>query len=423
MLKYIYLKFNHCLFFAIFTSYLLLSSCSLLGQKNIDTEKKWVGTWATAPQLVEPHNMPPEPGLTNNSLRQIVRVSIGGDTLRIKFSNEFSTSPVTMKSVQIAVSTGENTINLSTNKELTFGGNAEITMDAGSAVTSDPVAFRLEPRMDVAITIYYGQTSETTTGHPGSRTTSYLLAGNSTAITDFTGAVPTDHWYNINTIDVLASSQAACVAILGNSITDGRGSITNQQNRWPDMFSESLLKNPETQHIGVLNMGIGGNAVLAGGLGPTGIKRYERDILNQSGIRWAIIYHGVNDIGGVKNAEAAETTANKLIAAYKLMITDAHNRKIRIFGATILPFKGNSYYNEHSELCRNTVNDWIRNSGQFDAVIDFDKVMRSPDDSTRLVSTYQNDGLHPDAASYKKMGESIDVNLFVDFDADFPDKE
>lgn len=419
MLKYIYLKFNHCLFFAILTSCLLLSSCNLLGQKNTDTGKKWVGTWATAPQLVEPHNMPPEPGLTNNSLRQIVRVSIGGDTLRIKFSNEFSTSPVTMKSVQIAVSTGENTINLSTNKELTFGGNTEVTMDAGAAITSDPVAFGLKPRMDVAITIYYGQTSETTTGHPGSRTTSYLLAGNTTTITDFTGAVATDHWYNINTIDVLATPPAACVAILGNSITDGRGSTTNQQNRWPDMLSESLLKNHETQHIGVLNLGIGGNAVLAGGLGPTGINRYKRDILNQSGIRWAIIYHGVNDIGGVRNAEAAETTANKLIAAYKLMITDAHNRKIRIFGATILPFKGNSYYNEHSELCRNTVNDWIRNSGQFDAVIDFDKVMRSPDDSTRLVSTYQNDGLHPDADSYKKMGESIDVNLFVGSDSNF----
>ena len=205
-----------------------------------------------------------------------------------------------MKSVQIAVSTGGSTINLPTNEELRFSGNAEVTMNAGAAVTSDPIAFQLTPRMDVAITIYYGQTSTTVTGHPGSRTTSYIIAGNTTTTTDFTGAVTTDHWYNINAIDVLAPSTAACVAILGNSITDGRGSTTNMQNRWPDVFSERLLEDSSTQHVGVLNMGIGGNCVLSGGLGPTGVSRFDRDILQQQGVRWAIIFEGVNDIGGVQ---------------------------------------------------------------------------------------------------------------------------
>jgi lysophospholipase L1-like esterase len=375
--------------------------------------KKWVGTWSTAPQLVEPGNMPPSPGLANNSLRQVIRVSIGGDTLRARFSNEFSTSAVTMKSVQIAVSTGGNTINVSTNKELRFSGNSEVTMDAGVAVTSDPIAFNLTPRMDLAITIYYGQTSTTVTGHPGSRTTSYIIAGNTTTTTDFTGAVTTDHWYNINAIDVLASSTAACVAILGNSITDGRGSTTNLQNRWPDVFSESLLKDSSTQQVGVLNLGIGGNCVLSGGLGPTAVSRYDRDILNQSGVRWAIVFEGVNDIGGVNSATAATTTASNLIAAYQQMIVKAHAKNVRIYGATITPFNGNSYYNQYSESCRNAVNQWIRINGNFDACIDFDKVMRNPQDTTRLVSTYQNDGLHPDTAGYKKMGESIDLNLFV----------
>jgi hypothetical protein len=168
---------------------LALTSVSLARMSNLsleDSTKRWVGTWTTAPQLVEPGNMPPSPGLTNNSLRHVLRVSIGGDTIRVRFSNEFSASAVTMKSVQIAVSTGGNTIDLFSNKELTFGGTSEVTMNAGGAVTSDPIAFTLTPRMDVAITIYFGQTSSSVTGHPGSRTTSYILAGNNTGATDFT---------------------------------------------------------------------------------------------------------------------------------------------------------------------------------------------------------------------------------------------
>jgi lysophospholipase L1-like esterase len=375
--------------------------------------RQWVGTWSTGPQLVEPGNMPPAPGLTNNSLRQVVRVSIGGDTLRVKFSNEFSAGAVTMTSVQIAASTGGGTISLSANRELRFNGIPGVTMNAGAAVTSDPIAFPLAPRMDVAITIYYGQTSPTVTGHPGSRTTSYIIAGNTTTTTDFTGAVTTDHWYNINTIDVLAPSTAACVAILGNSITDGRGSTTNGQNRWPDTFSESLLKDSSTQQVGVLNLGIGGNCVLSGGLGPTGVSRFDRDILGQQGVRWAIVFEGVNDIGGVSSAAAATSTANNLIKAYTQMVVKAHSNNIRIYGGTITPFKGNAYYNQYSELCRTTVNQWIRTRGNFDACIDFDATMRDPQDSTRLVTTYQNDGLHPDTTGYKTMGQSIDLSLFV----------
>jgi lysophospholipase L1-like esterase len=392
----------------------LCSCCDSQTAGVTASSQHWVGTWSAAPQLVEPGNMPPSPGLTNNSLRQIVRVSIGGDTLRVRLSNEFSAGAVTMNSVQIAVSTGGGTISLPTNRELSFNGSTDVTVNAGAVVTSDPIAFVLTPRMDVAITIYYGQTSTTVTGHPGSRTTSYIVAGNATTTTDFTGAVTTDHWYNINSIDVLAPSTAACVAILGNSITDGRGSITNMQNRWPDILSESLLKDSSTQHVGVLNLGIGGNCVLSGGLGPTGVSRFDRDILNQQGVRWAIVLEGVNDIGGVRSASAATATANSLIDAYKQMIVKAHGRNIRIYGGTILPFNGNGYYNQYSELCRNTVNQWIRTRGNYDGCIDFDATMRDPRDLTRLVSSYQNDGLHPDAAGYKKMGEFVELRLLVE---------
>ncbi len=398
--------------------FLLLIPLRLSATSSADS-LKWVGTWSTAPQLVETGNMPPSPGLTNNSLRQVLRVSIGGDTIRVRFSNEFSSSAVTMNSVQIAVSTGGGTIDISTNKELKFNGQSQVTMNAGTALISDPIAFHLNPRMDVAITIYFGATSSTVTGHPGSRTTSYIIPGNTTTVTDFTGAVTTDHWYNIRGIDVLAPSGAACVAILGNSITDGRGSTTNLQNRWPDIFSEALLRDSTTQHVGVLNQGIGGNAVLSGGLGPTAVSRYDRDIINQSGVRWAIVFEGVNDIGGVTSSRAVSIVASGLISAYQQMIAKAHARNIRIYGATIMPFKGNGYYNTYSEQCRDTVNAWIRTRGNFDAYIDFDKVMRNPLDTLSLVSSYQNDGLHPDSAGHRTMGNAVDIHLFTGGDTVF----
>ena len=410
--------FNHRLLQSLQSHTILLISCivlstlSLSGQMHPDASKIWVGTWITAPQLVEPYNNPPEPGLTNNSLRQIVRVSIGGDMLRMKFSNEFSASPVTMKSVKIAVSKGGSAIDESTIKSLTFGGKKEFTMEPGGTVTSDPVAFSLKPRMDVAITICFDSTSASVTGHPGSRTTSYLLAGNDPSVNDFSGTVTTDHWYVINGIDVLTTPDHGCVAILGNSITDGRGSVTNMQNRWPDDLAVRLLGNPATEKLGVLNTGIGGNCVLKQCLGPSGLSRYERDILDQQGVRLVIVFEGVNDIGGVKNAVDATAVSNGLIEAYKLMIDAAHARHLKIYGATITPFKGNGYYNEYSEACKDKVNDWIRNSGRFDGVLDFDKYLRDPKDTLSLVASYQNDHLHPTAEEYQRLVDSIDLKMF-----------
>lgn len=387
-----------------------------LGAKPLPKDKHWVGTWCTATQLVEPNNMPPAPGLAGNTLRQVVRVSIGGNQLRVKFSNEHSKSPVSMKSVQIALSKGGSDIDAKTLKVLTFNGSKSATMESGKTIYSDPIAFNLKARADVAITICFEQTSETLTGHPGSRTTSYLLPGNDLKTTDFTKAITTEHWYVINAIDVVAPKNTGTIAILGNSITDGRGTTTNAQNRWPDILSERLLKNPGTQNIGVLNMGIGGNCVLRGGLGPTGISRYERDIINQPGVRWAIVFIGVNDLGGVRNEASATTVSDNLIGAYKSMIDQAHAKGIRIYGATIMPFKGNGYYNTNSETARQKVNQWIRESKSFDGVIDFEKVLQNPEDPAAMLSTldFQNDFLHPSAEGHALLGQSIDLKFFTD---------
>lgn len=377
------------------------------------TKEIWVGTWATAPQLVEPHNMPPDPGLNNNTLRQIVRVSVGGSCIRVKLSNEFSTNPVTIKKVQIAVSTGRSSIDTSTIKYLTFNGMAEITIAPQTFVTSDPVHFNLKQRSDLAITVFFGQTSPDVTGHPGSRTTSYLIAGDHVSSSVLTGATETDHWYVIRGIDVRTNKKAAAVVILGNSITDGRGSGTNKQNRWPDILSERLLNNPGTQHVAVLNQGIGGNCVLKQCLGPSAIDRFERDVLNQCGTRWLIVLEGINDIGQAADSSNAMQVVSDLINAYTLMIDKAHSRGILVYGATILPFGRSFYDTSFRQKARDRVNAWIRTSGRFDAVIDFDKVMRDPNDSTLIKpGLHTGDFLHPNEEGYKIMGTAIDLKLF-----------
>ena len=408
----VFLRLRH-LFSVIVALCILLISCSLFGDSNTDPATRWVGTWSTAPQLVEPGNMPPEPGLSHNTLRQVVRVSLGGDSLRVRFTNEFSTSPVTLQAAQIAVSRGGSAIDASTVKELKFNGHPEVTMNPGIAITSDPVSFGLEPRMDIAITIFFGETSPDVTGHPGSRTTSYLLAGNDTSVSDFSGSVPTDHWYMISGIDVKAPERAAAVAILGNSITDGRGSGTNKQNRWPDILSERLLNNPRTQYTAVLNLGIGGNCVLKNCLGPSAVDRFDRDILNQQGVRWVIILEAINDIGQTQDSIAASQVAKDLMTAYGRMIDLAHAKDIEVYGATLLPFGKSFYYTGYRETARNTVNNWIRNSGRFDAVIDFDTVLRDPEDTLCLLpAVHSGDFLHPNEEGYKIMGEAVDLKLF-----------
>lgn len=376
--------------------------------------KVWVGTWGTGLQAVEGRNMPPAPGLSNNTLRQVVCVSIGGKRLRLKFSNLFGKSLVTIKAVQIAVSTGGNKIDPSTAKTLKFKGGQEVTMEPGTDIVSDPVAFDLKPRMEVAITIYYGETSEIMTGHPGSFTTSYLLAGQQAAPnTDFTDAVATKHWYTITGIDVEASKPAGAVAVFGDSITDGNGSGTDKQNRWPDILEMALLKNNATKQVGVLNMGIGGNAVLRAGFGPSGLDRFDREVMQQSGVRWLVIFEGINDIGATRDSTSAADVASKLIAAYDEMITKAHAKGIKVYGATITPVKRSFYYTSYKDAARNAVNNWIRTSGHFDAVIDFDKAVRDPNDEAMMLTANQSgDYLHPSEQGYRVMGEIVDLALF-----------
>ena len=381
---------------------MLCTSCTT----STSAEECWIGTWISAQQLAESHNTPPSPYLANNTLRQVVYATLGGSRIRVQFSNKYSNGPITINSAHIAVSTGGSSINTETDTALTFGGSSSVTIPAGDEIYSDTVDFKVEPLSNLAVSIYFGEASSTNvTGHPGSRTTSYIKTGNAVS-TNFTPDGSKANWWILSGIDVWLDDSYACIVTLGDSITDGRGSTTDKNNRWPDNLARRLQANPDTAKIGVLNQGVGGNTIVSGGLGVTALKRFDHDVLDPNGVRWVIILEGVNDIGNSRNPRIAE----QVIAAYEEFIEKAHAKNIKVYGVPILPFMGSQYRNE---TARQTINEWIRTSGKFDAVIDLDEAVRDPENPSRLLREYDSgDHLHLSVAGLQKMADAIDLDLF-----------
>ena len=366
--------------------------------------RKWVTTWATAQQVVEPHNNPPIP-LAGETLRQIVQVSIGGNQVRLRFSNRFSKEDLELVHVEIAQAQSEGAspdIYPETSKTLSFDGKESVTIKAGQEVYSDAIKFKLQDRMNLAITITYGKApANIITGHPGSRTTSYFIGKDA----------KTDHWYTIESIDVKAGRTAGAIAVLGDSITDGRGTTTNGQNRWTDNLSRRLLANWNTRKLSVLNFGLGGNCILRGGNGPVAAVRYSHDLLEFPSVKYIILFEGVNDLGTNRNGPE---TAESVIEVFKNIITQAHAKGIKVIGATVMPFKHNGYYTTSREEGRQILNKWIRTSDALDGVIDFDAEMsgKAEPDALNPAYLFENDWLHPNALGYQAMGACIDLNLF-----------
>jgi lysophospholipase L1-like esterase len=378
-------------------------------------QRHWVTTWGCGPQLTEPGNLPPVP-LANSTLRQFVHASVGGNYLRVRFSNAYGTNSVTMNSVHVALaagagSGGSGNINTATDKALTFHGAPSVNIPAGEVVYSDPFDYNLPALTNLAITIYFGNISATTiNGHPGSRTTSFIQSGNVVSAASMPTVNSTQHWYIITGVEVLADSSGKSIVTFGDSITDGRGSTTDGNNRWPDDLAQRLNTNAPTDGVAVDNMGIGGGGVY-GGLGPAGLNRFDRDVLNQSGVRWLIVFIGVNDIGG-------GTSSSSLITAYTQWANKAHARGLLAYGATITPFGGNAYYTTAHEATRQAVNAWFRTNNIYDGVIDFDAVVRDPVTLTNIQAAYYNglnagDGLHMNPLGYQAMATNIDLSLFT----------
>lgn len=392
-----------------------------VARARVPRRTRWLTTWAAMPQLTEPHNMPPAPFtgdglvLADATLRQTVRVTAGGTRLRLRFSNAFGGAVLPLTAVTVARPqdgrAGTSAVEPGSVRRVTFGGRTSAAVPVGALVVSDPLDFAVEPGTNLTVTAYLarGQASTDITSHPGSRTTSHLIAGDHTESVALPGATPTDHWYFLSGVEVPSAADA--VVVIGDSLTDGRGSTTNGNNRWPDQLSDRLRGR-----VAVVNQAAGGNRVLQDGLGPSVLARLDRDLLAQSGVRWLVLFEGVNDIGTADATDVAQkAVAEDLIAACGQVLDRAHAHDIEVYGATLLPFGGHGYDDAGGfrESARQAVNHWIRTSRRFDAVLDFDAVVRDPANPRRLLPVADvGDGLHLNPTGYRMLAESVPLRLF-----------
>ncbi|KAK2757697.1 hypothetical protein FQN54_004666 [Arachnomyces sp. PD_36] len=395
-----------------------------------DAETKWGSVWTAAPQLVEPKNRPPAPfgsetdNLVDTTLRQTIEITLPADQIRLELTNAFGTEDLTIDAVTVALPTtemaGGSEIQADTVQALTFNnGTASVTIPKGEAILSDAIDFKVETQQVIAVSLYSetGVTTGAITGHPGSRTNSWLAFGDQTAEGNLTGSelINTAHWYFISAVEAQIPSDSKVLGIVGDSITDGRGSDDDKNNRWPNLLFTTLQESPETSNIAVANQGIGGNCVLSFCLGPSVVDRIDRDIFSLPSLGYVMIFEGVNDIGSATSVSVADD----LIAAYQKIITQSREANIPIFGATITPILGSQYGTDVGEEARNIVNEWIRNSVNgtgvgFDAIADFDKILEDPSNPGKLKPEYDSgDFLHPSVAGYQAIADQFPVEIFA----------
>ncbi|WP_425556877.1 SGNH/GDSL hydrolase family protein [Kitasatospora saccharophila] len=388
----------------------------------------WVDTWTSMPQLTEPGNMPPAPYtqdgavFADTTLRQTVHVTLGGPSLRLHLSNAFGGAalPVTAVSVARPVDgrSGARAIVPGSSRPVTFGGRPGVTVPVGAQMVTDPLDFPVAAGETLTVTVYLaaGQQSTSITSHPGSRTTSYMLRGDHLDDADLDGAAQVNHWYFLSAVEVRAAAADRATVVLGDSLADGRGSTDNGDDRWPDRLRARLAQHADTAGTAVLNQAAGGNRVLNDGLGPNALSRLDRDVFAQPGAGSLVVSEGVNDIGTADATPAAQQAVTAdLINAYRQIVLRAHAQGLPVYGATLTPFGGNQYDDAAGlrEASRQAVNDWIRTSGEFDAVLDFDRAARDPQAPRRLRPDLDvGDHLHFNPAGYQALADSVPLRLF-----------
>lgn len=443
-------------------------ACSLTAQNAAvvpHNGQYWVASWGASQQIPEPRNALPADDMTDATIRQIVHLSLGGEQLRVRLSNAFGTTPLHLSAVHIAkpVSPASSSIVPGSDRALTFSGAPDVTIPAGAEYISDPVEYPMAPLSDLAITFYEEKPPAQETSHPGSRATTYYAHGDLVSAGELSGAKKIEHWYTISGLDVAAASDAFAVVTLGDSITDGRAATTNGNDRWPDVLARKLQGAVKTRNISVVNAGTGGNRLLEDGLGPNVLARFDRDVLARAGVRYLIVLEGVNDLGtlhgvippasepphpaeagtapekaangagGASNESGAiqqrppalnfpeatpeqhDELVRSMLAAYAQIVARAHAAGIRVIGATITPFGGSGYGRaKANEADRQRINAWILTPGNFDAVVDFAKMVADPQDPTKMAAQFDSgDHLHPSPAGYRAMGEAIPLTFFA----------
>ncbi|NYI03930.1 SGNH/GDSL hydrolase family protein [Allostreptomyces psammosilenae] len=400
----------------------------------------WTGTWATAPTTVPAGDTTV---FEDQTIRQVVHASVGGGAVRVRLTNEFGTTPLVIGEARIALrdtrAAGARTLR-DTDRPLTFGGRPSTTIPAGAPALSDPVTLRVPAGADLVISLYLPHHTPGSTTHAFAFQHNYVADGNVTARQDIEATRTLDRWYFLSTVSVRtgpdaaaapAPDRGAAVIALGDSITDGGNTTVNANHRWPDLLAERLRGSPRTAGIGVLNQGISGNRLLhdpnppaghpaeayAAYFGHSALRRFDRDVAAQPGARYVVVLLGVNDLGhpGTVAPESERVTAEEIIAGHRQLIARAHERGLRVYGGTILPFAGDSlgFSSPQNEAARQQVNTWIRTSGEYDGVIDFDAALRDPGQPDRLDPRYDSgDGLHPNDAGARAMAQAVPLTLF-----------
>jgi len=406
----------------------------------------WIPTWVAAPQQGRPEPVrmgqargpasqsqtasqangqrPAGPivSFNNQTLRMIVHTSIGGSRVRIQLSNAFGATPLRIGAAHIALRAKDSATVPGSDRALTFSGQPSFTIPPGAVILSDPVNLDVPQRGDLAVSVFVpGDTGPATQHSVGLHTTYISKQGDAAGAPAMADATTSQSWYWLSSVEVAAPPDAAAVVTFGDSITDGTRSTPNTDSSWPSFLAARLQANPATSHIAVLNEGISGNRITRDGIGPAGLARFDRDVLTQPDVRWITILIGINDIGagigeffvfGPRDA-SDNPTPDDIIGGYRQMIEKAHTHGIKVIGCTLTPFEGAPYYSESGNVVRQAVNQWIRTSRAFDAVVDFDAATRSPDNPNHIRAEFDSgDHLHPNDAGYKAMAEAVDLSIF-----------
>lgn len=399
----------------------------------------WVATWAASPQTAQfrfprpaappanangpsgapanqaPPVIPPAPKFANQTLRMIVRSSIGGRRVVVHLSNAYGTEPLHIGSAHIALRDKDSSIVSGSDHALTFGGSPSTSIPAGAEMLSDPLEFTVPKLADIAVSVFVpSEVASPTTHLTGLHTTYISKDGDFTAAPSIADATTRQSWYWLSEIDVAAERDASLVVAFGDSITDGATSTPDTDHSWPSLLAKRLEANKSTANVAIVNEGISGNRLLADGAGISALARFDRDVLTQPGIKWIVVLEGINDIGlsSIGGPQAA-VTAEELIGAHKQLIERAHEHGIKIAGATLTPYQGAAYYSDQGETMREALNQWIRTSKAYDAVIDFDQVTRDPANPKQIRADFNiRDHLHPNDAGYQAMADAIDLALF-----------
>ncbi len=376
----------------------------------------WVATWGTSPSTPGRFGQAEvaETPFENRTLRQIVHTSVGGDSVRVRLSNRHGSLPLEIGAVHIALRNEGARIEAVSDRALTFGTETSITIPVGAFVLSDPVGMAVPPLADLAISIYFPSDTGTPTAHGTAIQTSYISPpGNFVATEQIADTETSESWFWLTAVEVRSSERTGVVVAFGNSITDGYLSTVDANSRWPDHLARRLAARGSGA-LGVVNAGIAGNRVLSdlGGFGVNALARLELDVLSLPGVTHVVVLEGINDIGLGGTLAPEVATADEIIAGHRQLIARVHARGMKIYGATLTPFEGAFYFSPEGEVKRQAVNEWIRTSGAYDAVIDFDAATRDPNQPSRFRPGFSEDSLHPNDVGYRAMADAIDLALF-----------